>query len=115
MSAHPLGRRFTDEEDYFVMARIVNDAELADALGRTVAAIRSRRQRIVHPDRRLRTRKRNYAQTEYAPNHRKPWTESEVRALLAWEGTDRDLSAKLGRSVMAIQHHRLRITTGGAS
>jgi hypothetical protein len=54
-------------------------------------------------------RQRNYAQTQGAPNTRNPWTEAEDKQVLAREVTDRELSAKLGRSVQAIQIRRSRI------
>ena len=54
-------------------------------------------------------RQRNYAQTQDAPNARTEWTEREDRMVLAHEIPDRELAAKIGRSVQAIQVRRSRI------
>ena len=70
----------------------------------------NKRWREKHPDARLRAKKRNYAQTQGAPRSRQLWTSADDQTLLDWEGTDRELSHHLGRSVQAIQIRRVRLT-----
>jgi hypothetical protein len=43
---------------------------------------------------------------EKAPNRRTRWTTAETNTLLTFTGTDRELSAILGRSISAIQLRR---------
>lgn len=57
---------------------------------------------------RNRMRKRNYQQTAYAPNHRQKWSISEIKMVLEHKIPDRELSAKIGRSVGAIQSTRAK-------
>lgn len=57
---------------------------------------------------RNRMRKRNYQQTAYAPNHRQKWSLSEIKMVLEHKIPDRELSAKIGRSVAAIQNTRAK-------
>lgn len=73
------------------------------------AAGYQKRYRQNHPDQRNRNRKRNYAQTQGGPNTRKHWTGAEDERVLAHSVPDRQLSAELGRSVMAIQVRRTRL------
>ena len=55
-------------------------------------------------------RQRNYAQTAAdARNSRAEWTEREDKMVLAHSIPDRELAAKIGRSVQAIQIRRSRI------
>lgn len=68
----------------------------------------NKRWRMTHAGMRGQAKKRNYAQTQGAPNHRKPWTLADMALLTEFDGTDRELSAKIGRSVQAIQHMRHR-------
>lgn len=62
-----------------------------------------------HPELWLAMKRRNYAQTQDATNSTLSWIPAEDRALLGWDGTDRELSALLGRSVRAIQVRRSRL------
>lgn len=57
-------------------------------------------------------KKRNYAQTQGAENTGKVWTSAEMDLLTSFEGTDRELSAKIGRSVQAIQVKRAKVKAG---
>lgn len=49
---------------------------------------------------------RYYSNWEKAPNRTTRWTTEETNTLLSFTGTDRELSALLGRSVRAIQMRR---------
>jgi len=62
-----------------------------------------------NPEKRAEQRERYYAKTAKAPNRYLPWTDEETAALLAHEGTDAELSAKIGRGVRAIQVKRNRL------
>lgn len=55
---------------------------------------------------RTKYRKKYYARTAYAENHRKPWETFEMSLILKHEQTDTELAYKLGRSVSAIQMKR---------
>lgn len=57
--------------------------------------------------------RRYYARTAFAPNHRKPWSESDERTVMRHELPDRELSRILGRSVNAIQHKRRQLKAAG--
>lgn len=63
---------------------------------------------LEHPEKRNEYRKRNYQQTQNAPNHRKPWTTKEIEYVLRHDLIDRELSKILGRSVQSIQVVRCR-------
>lgn len=58
---------------------------------------------------RNRIRQRYYEKTNYSRNHRKKWTEAEELLVLMHRESDAELSAKLGRSVHAIQGKRIRL------
>lgn len=62
-----------------------------------------------HPDRVRRFRNANRRSTQGGPNSGKEWTSAEMKLVLEFDGTDRELAAKLGRSVEAIQLKRMRI------
>lgn len=68
-----------------------------------------RRWKREHPERSRESTHRVYRETAYAPKHKQEWTDAEDRQVLARDMTDRDLSAKIGRSVQAIQVRRARI------
>lgn len=55
-----------------------------------------------------RSRLKNYRQTSYAENYRKPWTEQEIEIVMAHEFPDRTISEMIGRSVQSIQIVRCR-------
>jgi hypothetical protein len=65
-----------------------------------------------HPEVWAKQKKRNYAQTQGKANTRKLWTGAEEKLVLEWQGTDRELSDKLQRSVQAIQVRRAKLRTG---
>lgn len=66
--------------------------------------------RQAHPERRAADRKRHYAQTQGAPNTRRPWTSADLNRIVADDRpSDRVLSAELGRSMQAISIMRSRI------
>lgn len=50
-----------------------------------------------------------YDKTKNAIHHKTPWSAEEVEFMKKFQGTDMELSAKMGRSVMAIQKMRSRI------
>lgn len=60
---------------------------------------------------RNRMRKRNYQQTAHAPNGGQKWTVKEIKMVLEHKIPDRELSAKIGRSVAAIQNARTKFKT----
>lgn len=66
--------------------------------------------RLSNPDKRNAAKARNYAQTGSAPNSGRPWTQAEDQLVREHSIPDRELSAKIGRSVRAIQIRRNRIT-----
>ena len=51
---------------------------------------------------------RYYGKTENAKNGNNPWTKEEIDMVMEHKLTDRELSALLGRSMMAIQKVRSR-------
>lgn len=55
-----------------------------------------------------REHRRYYAQTAFL-YHSRPWTEKEDRLVLAHEIPDRELSAKIHRSMKAISNRRWRL------
>ena len=59
-----------------------------------------------------RWKRRYYAESAFAPRHGEPWKSSEEAAVLDHELTDRELSAKLGRSVSSIQKKRHLLKKG---
>ena len=58
-----------------------------------------------YPEQRNRSRKKNYSQTRVPRTNRK-WTIREITMLFEFNGTDRQLSKKINRSVQAIQQKR---------
>lgn len=62
--------------------------------------------RLSNPDKRSEQRKRYYRQTAFAKNDGKPWNPTELRMVIEHSVTDKELSAKIGRSVQAIQKQR---------
>ena len=63
-------------------------------------------------ERKSQERKRYYGETAYKYKPRE-WTTQEEIILESFEGTDRELSCILKRSVKAIQHHRAKIRCKG--
>ena len=60
-----------------------------------------------------RHKKRNYAQTrDNAVNVGQRWTIDQTNMVLAHEISDRELAAKIGRSVEAIQVRRAKVKGG---
>lgn len=68
-----------------------------------------KRWRQRHPEARREERRKNYAATRGGHATGLRWGQEEDRLLFDFEGTDRELSAKIGRSVQAIQIRRSRI------
>lgn len=68
--------------------------------------------RLAHPEKRYTGKKRYYAQFQGGENSGKTWTSEEMDLLTTFEGTDRELSAKIGRSVQAIQGMRSKVKAG---
>lgn len=56
-----------------------------------------------------RQRARYYGKTAFAAHHNERWTDGELAAVMAHEVTDRELAARLGRSIGAIQTMRSRL------
>ena len=59
--------------------------------------------------RRKTNKPRYYRGWEEAKNRRTKWTAEESNLVLTFAGTDRELSAAIGRSIGAIQHRRNRL------
>lgn len=71
--------------------------------------------RYVRPGARNEARARNYAQTRVnARNARRRWSQEEDRIIARRDASDRELSARLGRSVQAIQVRRARLPSAPA-
>ena len=69
--------------------------------------------RASHVDRRNEERRKNYAiGRRYIIHSRRRWTNSDIEMLLNFNGTDRQLSKIIGRSVQAIQVKRVLIKRG---
>lgn len=51
-------------------------------------------------------KRRYYGKTQYAPNHKKRWSDDDIEIIMKHELTDHEISAILGRSVKAIQLKR---------
>jgi hypothetical protein len=62
-------------------------------------------------ERRHKDKGRYYAGWENASQRQTRWTAKETELLVTHTGTDRELSALLGRSISAIQHRRRRMKT----
>ena len=70
----------------------------------------NKRWREKNPDKRSEARARNYAKgREHAKSTSLPYTDEEDGLILNFEGTDRELSVKIKRSVQAIQIRRSRL------
>jgi hypothetical protein len=54
-------------------------------------------------------RKKNYRQTSFSKNSGKPWEDSDIQLTLNFQGTDRELSKLLKRSVCSIQKIRWKV------
>lgn len=67
----------------------------------------NKRWRLKHPDRRNAQKKRNYDSAGYSS--RLPWTQEEDRQVLEHSITDRELAAKLNRSIRAVHARRNRL------
>lgn len=65
-----------------------------------------------HPNARYEERKRYYNKTAFSENGYSRWSFDEIELVMKHEMTDSELSAKLGRSVAAIQHMRYRCIHG---
>lgn len=64
-------------------------------------------------ERRHKDKGRYYAGWENASQRQTRWTAKETELLMAYTGTDRQLSALLGRSISAIQKRRHRMLNDG--
>lgn len=63
----------------------------------------NRKWRANNRDKMTANKKRVYQQTQGGRNTGKPWTDEEIKRVLAHEIPDRQLADELGRSVQAIQ------------
>lgn len=58
---------------------------------------------------RYKQNKRYYSKTAYNVNHRKKWTDEEIKLVLEHVISDTELSRLIGRSVGAIQKKRYKM------
>lgn len=68
------------------------------------------RYREANPEKAYEQQHKAYRETAFAPKHRLAWTQDEDNQVLAHSIPDRELSAKIGRSLNAIHVRRTRIT-----
>ena len=66
----------------------------------------NKRWRKKNPAKRNAARKRYYAKSQNAPNHKQRYTEDEVEMILKHEMPDSELAKRIGRSIQAIQGKR---------
>lgn len=67
--------------------------------------------RLRNPEKRDAGKSKNYNKSrQFATNSRRPWAPEDVALLSSFDGTDIELSKKIGRSVQAIQVKRSNLT-----
>ena len=116
-----MGRPWTEEDDWVVSTSIMGGhdgtsiSELAEVLGRTEAAIKTRRQMLKAIAKgkydRWDQRTGYYKNTELAPRRNQKWTREEVDYLVKHMDTDhvRDIAEHLGRSIRATSNRRREV------
>lgn len=98
---------FTAEEDEIILVRPGTDAEIADLLGRTVEAVRARRDRLTHrAERNAEARRRNLESARTAEHAGEGWSREEDEIVLDPRHSTAEAARLIGRTESAVTNRR---------